>query len=69
MPSLSELFIKRLCKNDFHNCARYTVYKYLDENKETIDQPTFEQLNKLLVSLFPNETFRIKDVLPDRKDR
>jgi hypothetical protein len=65
MPSLAELFRRRLCKGDNLKCARYQLYKFVREKRFEVSEDMEETIFSLSSNLFPNELERLKQTIPE----
>lgn len=63
MPSIAEMYRKRLCRGNHAECARYMLYHFLDERNFTVDDSLLGKINELLPTLFPNETIRVERLI------
>ena len=63
MPSIAELYKKRLCQGNSNECARYILYNFLDERNYDVDEETFQKIETELHNLFPNEKMKVKKIV------
>lgn len=65
MPSIAELFKKRLCMGDHTQCARYYVFSFIEKNSERLNADIERRVTELLGNLYPNELSKAKIALPN----
>ncbi len=65
MPSIAELFRKRLCHGDHTQCARYYVFSFIEKNSERLNADIERRVSDLLGDLYPNELSKAKIALPN----
>ena len=60
MPSIAELFKKRLCEEDNSQCARYHLHNYLEKHNYTASKEWEVRIAELSANLYPNEIDRVR---------
>ena len=65
MPTIAELFRRRLCKGDSSGCARYQLFKFLHDSRFEERKDMKEKIALLSSNLFPNEFERLKQIIPE----
>lgn len=63
MPTIAELFRKRLCFGNKNDCARYRVYRFLDERNYDVDVNTMTKIEQIMPGLYPNELERVRGII------
>lgn len=63
MPTIAELYRKRLCHGNSTECALYMLYTFLDERNYNVDDETCKKIETLLHHVVPTEILRVKEIV------
>lgn len=63
MPSLTEILSRRLCRENFADCAIYYVYSHIENITSQDSERSKLIMNDIAESLLPNEISRAKAII------
>ena len=63
MPSLTEILSRRLCRENFAECAIYYVYSHIENITAQDSERSNLIMNDIAESLLPNEISKAKAII------